>query len=30
MNKVWLLVFVASIFEVGWVSGLKHADSFFT
>jgi len=28
MGKNWLLVVVAAIFEVMWVAGLKHADSF--
>lgn len=23
--KYWLLVFIAAVFEVGWVIGLKHA-----
>ncbi|GIP16037.1 multidrug resistance protein YkkC [Paenibacillus montaniterrae] len=27
MNKTWLSVIVAAIFEVGWVIGLKHANS---
>ncbi|WP_243387548.1 DMT family transporter [Bacillus kexueae] len=27
MNRKWLLVLVASVFEVGWVIGLKHADN---
>ncbi|MCM3171752.1 SMR family transporter [Paenibacillus sp. MER 99-2] len=25
MNKTWLSMIVAAIFEVGWVIGLKHA-----
>ncbi|MFW9336124.1 DMT family transporter [Paenibacillus polymyxa] len=29
MNKTWISVIVAAIFEVAWVSGLKHADSFW-
>lgn len=29
MSKNWLLVVVAAVFEVMWVAGLKHADSFF-
>ncbi|WP_159885128.1 DMT family transporter [Paenibacillus puerhi] len=29
MNKQWILVGIASLFEVGWVSGLKHASSFW-
>lgn len=28
MNKTWMSVVVASVFEVGWVVGLKHADSW--
>ncbi len=27
MNKQWLLVIIAAVFEVMWVAGLKHADS---
>ncbi|MBO9609214.1 MAG: multidrug efflux SMR transporter [Paenibacillaceae bacterium] len=27
MNARWMMVVVAAIFEVVWVSGLKHADS---
>jgi paired small multidrug resistance pump len=27
MNKTWLSVVIAAVFEVGWVIGLKHADS---
>lgn len=30
MNKDWIKVFVAAFFEVLWVIGLKHADSFWT
>jgi len=30
MTKHWLLVVVAAIFEVIWVTGLKHADSILT
>lgn len=30
MGKNWLLVVVAAVFEVMWVAGLKHADSFGT
>lgn len=30
MGKNWMLVVVAAVFEVMWVAGLKHADSFFT
>lgn len=26
MNKTWLSVIVAALFEVGWVIGLKHAN----
>lgn len=28
MNKTWMSVVTASVFEVGWVVGLKHADSW--
>lgn len=28
MGKHWLLVIVAAAFEVMWVAGLKHADSW--
>ena len=27
MNKNWMIVFIASFFEVIWVIGLKHATS---
>ncbi|ARU60285.1 QacE family quaternary ammonium compound efflux SMR transporter [Tumebacillus avium] len=27
MNRNWLMVFVAAVFEVMWVMGLKHADT---
>ncbi|WP_079526996.1 DMT family transporter [Halobacillus hunanensis] len=27
MNKEWLKLVVAAFFEVGWVIGLKHAES---
>lgn len=27
MNKTWISVVIAAFFEVGWVIGLKHADS---
>lgn len=27
MQKKWLLVLFAGVFEVGWAAGLKHADS---
>ena len=30
MNRNWMIVFIASIFEVFWVIGLKHADGFWT
>lgn len=30
MNRVWAAVVVAALFEVGWVIGLKHADSIWT
>jgi paired small multidrug resistance pump len=26
MNKNWLNVYIAAIFEVSWVTGLKHAE----
>lgn len=26
MNKTWLSVIIAALFEVGWVIGLKHAN----
>lgn len=29
MNKEWMKVFIAAFFEVFWVIGLKHADSFW-
>ncbi|WP_431803587.1 DMT family transporter [Halobacillus andaensis] len=29
MNKNWIKVFIAAFFEVLWVIGLKHADSFW-
>ncbi|EZH65027.1 hypothetical protein DH09_15375 [Bacillaceae bacterium JMAK1] len=29
MNKWWLVI-IAAIFEVGWATGLKYADSFGT
>lgn len=28
MNKHWLLVIIAAAFEVMWVAGLKHADTW--
>ncbi|UOQ94289.1 multidrug efflux SMR transporter [Halobacillus shinanisalinarum] len=28
MNKEWGKLIVAALFEVGWVIGLKHADSW--
>ncbi|MBY0087140.1 multidrug efflux SMR transporter [Brevibacillus sp. M2.1A] len=30
MGKYWLMVVVAAVFEVMWVAGLKHADSFWS
>ncbi|MEK4245601.1 multidrug efflux SMR transporter [Psychrobacillus sp. FSL K6-2684] len=30
MNKDWIKVFVAAIFEIFWVIGLKHSDDFWT
>lgn len=30
MNKVWIEVVIAAIFEVCWVIGLKHAYDFWT
>lgn len=27
MNRYWLLIFIAAAFEIGWVTGLKYADS---
>ncbi|MEK4229540.1 DMT family transporter [Solibacillus sp. FSL H8-0538] len=30
MNRIWLIVVIAAVFEVGWVIGLKHADSVLT
>jgi len=27
MNKTWISVIVAAVFEVAWVIGLKHANS---
>ena len=30
MNRDWVKVFIAALFEVLWVIGLKHADSFWT
>jgi paired small multidrug resistance pump len=27
VNKTWLSVIIAAIFEVGWVIGLKHAET---
>ena len=26
MNKKWLIIYVAALFEVSWVTGLKYAD----
>ncbi|MEF2966262.1 multidrug efflux SMR transporter [Paenibacillus sp. M1] len=28
MNKHWVLVVIAAVFEVMWVAGLKHADNW--
>lgn len=30
MDKAWIKVFIAAVFEVFWVIGLKHADDFWT
>ncbi|GGJ90182.1 multidrug resistance protein YkkC [Lentibacillus kapialis] len=30
MNKSWNILFLAGLFEIGWVVGLKHADSILT
>lgn len=30
MNKSWNIIFLAGLFEIGWVVGLKHADSVMT
>lgn len=30
MNTNWIKVYVAALFEVFWVIGLKHADDFWT
>ncbi|MFB1051342.1 multidrug efflux SMR transporter [Paraliobacillus sp. JSM ZJ581] len=30
MNTTWINVFIAAIFEVFWVIGLKHANDFWT
>ncbi|MFJ7730075.1 DMT family transporter [Neobacillus sp. NPDC097160] len=30
MNTDWIKVFVAALFEVFWVIGLKHADDFWS
>ncbi|MVO98935.1 SMR family transporter [Paenibacillus lutrae] len=30
MNKHWIYVLAAGFLEIGWVSGLKHADSALT
>ncbi|ALX47147.1 DMT family transporter [Lentibacillus amyloliquefaciens] len=27
MNKSWNILFLAGLFEIGWVVGLKHANS---
>lgn len=29
MNRTWVSVGVAAVFEVAWVIGLKHADRFW-
>lgn len=29
MDKRWIQVFIAAFFEVGWVIGLKHANTSF-
>jgi len=29
MNKKWLLVFIAGVFEICWVIGLKHSFYFW-
>lgn len=28
MNKTWLSVVIAALFEVAWVIGLKHASGW--
>ncbi|ETI68396.1 DMT family transporter [Neobacillus vireti] len=30
MNTDWIKVFIAALFEVFWVIGLKHADDFWS
>ncbi|MFC4323029.1 DMT family transporter [Litchfieldia salsa] len=30
MNANWMKVFIAALFEVCWVIGLKHADDLFS
>lgn len=30
MNKEWIQVFIAALFEIFWVIGLKHAYDFWT
>lgn len=30
MNTEWTKVYIAALFEVLWVNGLKHADDFWT
>lgn len=30
MNKTWISVVIAAVFEVIWVIGLKHADDIWT
>lgn len=29
MNRNWSLILIAGLFEIAWVSGLKHADTAF-
>jgi paired small multidrug resistance pump len=30
MNRSWLMIFIASLFEVSWVVGLKHSFNWWT
>ncbi|GAA0422131.1 MAG: DMT family transporter [Bacillota bacterium] len=30
MNKNWIIILVAGLFEIGWVIGLKHSYNLFT
>lgn len=30
MNKGWIYLFIGSVFEVVWVSGLKHANDWLS